>query len=482
MTHNLESYEPTFTRTAEDYRPFIGSARVEQLKRVAGACEGKSWVSVNSTLQGGGVAEKLRSVVPLARGLGIDAHWCAIRGRPEFFQITKKFHNLLQGLDQPISLEEIFGEYLDTIEENAENAYIDSDMIVVHDPQPLALTAAGVLSGPVIWRCHIDTSDPHRLLWRALLPYINQCSGAVFTQPEFVGHGVQKPVYEIAPCIDPLAEKNHDYSDREALDILAPLFDEHNVDPERPILAAISRYDIHKNQATIIQAFQRLREERKYDKPPYLIFLGNTAPDDPEGGAMLESLREEAGNDPDVRFWVNVADNDQVVGALAHLARVFIHISTREGFGLVVSEALWQGTPVIGSTAGGIPKQVVNGLTGYLVEPKDIDAVARLMARFLDDPGEAAVLGERGRAHVRDNFLLPELVSRYLTLLQHHAGLTDAPPHFQIGSNGNGRLPSAGTIASNGTVRRVTSVRRLGRRQRFKPAPTLTHPPDRIVP
>ena len=246
------------------------------------------------------------------------------------------------------------------------------------------------------------------------------------------------------------------YIDREALDILAPLFDEHNVDPERPILAAISRYDIHKNQATIIKAFQRLREERKFDKPPYLIFLGNTAPDDPEGGAMLESLRKEADNDPDVRFWVNVANNDQVVGALAQLARVFVHISTREGFGLVVSEALWQGTPVIGSTAGGIPKQVVNGVTGYLVEPKDVDAVARLMARFLDDPGEAAELGERGREHVRNNFLMPELVSRYLAILQHHAGLTDAPPHFQISSIGNGRPRSAGTITSNGAVRRVT--------------------------
>ena len=168
---------------------------------------------------------------------------------------------------------------------------------------------------------NIDTSEPHRLLWRALLPYINQCAGAVFTQPGFVGHGVRKPVYEISPCIDPLAEKNHHYSDREALDILTPLFNEHNIDPDRPILAAISRYDIHKNQATIIKAFKRLREERTYAEPPYLIFLGNTASDDPEGGAMLESLQKEAGDDPDIRFLVNVTNNDQVVGALGHLAR-----------------------------------------------------------------------------------------------------------------------------------------------------------------
>ena len=399
------------------------------------------------------MAEMLRSVVPLARSLGIDAHWCTIKGRPEFFHITKKFHNLLQGVEQPISLEEVFGEYLDTIEENAKNACIAADMIVVHDPQPLALTGMGVLSGHVIWRCHIDTSSPHRLLWRALLPYINECSGVVFTQPQFVGPGVRKPAYEIAPCIDPLAEKNRCYTDQEALDILASLFNEYNVDPDRPILAAISRYDIHKNQATIIKAFQRLREEKKYTTPPYLIFLGNTAPDDPEGGAMLEALRQQAGDDPDIRFWVNVSNNDQVVGALMHIARVFVHVSTREGFGLVVSEALWQGTPVIGSTAGGIPKQVVDGHNGYLVEPKDVEAAARLIARFLEDSHEAEVLGERGREHVRDHFLMPELIYRYLTLLQHHIGVAPDPPHFRIELNGDDRTHWVGTTNSNSHVR-----------------------------
>ena len=167
---------------------------------------------------------------------------------------------------------------------------------------------------------------------------------------------------------------------------------------------------------------------------------------------MLESLQKEAGGDPDIRFLVNVANNDQVVGALAHVARVFVHISTREGFGLVVAEALWQGTPVIGSTAGGIPKQVVDGINGYLVEPNDVDSVAKLMARFLDDPHEAAVLGKRGREHVRDNFLMPELVSRYLTLLRHHVDGTHEPPHFRMELNGNGWSRSNGTISSQGAT------------------------------
>ena len=316
-------------------------------------------------------------------------------------------------------------------------------MIVVHDPQPIGLTASGALFGNVLWRCHIDTSAPNRALWRFVLPYINQCAGAIFTQPEFVGAGLNVPVYQIAPCIDPLVDKNQICNDREAFDALDGLFSEHGVDPERPILAAVSRYDIHKNQGTILQAFRRLREERTYPRPPYLIFLGNTALDDPEGEGMLASLREQAGADPDVRFWVNVPDNDRVVGALMHLARSFIHVPTREGFGLVVTEALWQGTPVVGSKVGGVTKQVVDGKTGYVVDPRDVEAIASRMARVLDDPEEADALGKGGREHVRQNFLLPELVSRYLTLLQYYSGVSDTLPPFRLDSVSHNEIAQA---------------------------------------
>jgi trehalose synthase len=422
---NLES-------NIEDYSPYIGDSGVESLRRLAGLLEGKTWVSINSTFHGGGVAEMLRSTVPFARGLGVDARWYGIEGEKSFFQVTKKFHNLLQGVEQPLALDEIFTTYLETIDRIATNLSLTADMIVVHDPQPAGLLAKGVMFGNVLWRCHIDTSRPRQAVWRFLLPYINHSDGAIFTMPDFIGPGLNVPLYEISPCIDPLAVKNRQYAVSEARDVLAPLFNKSGVDPEKPILAAISRYDIHKNQETIIKAFRKLCETRRYDPAPNLIFLGNTATDDPEGGGVLEGLQSMAGDDPGIHFFVNVEDNDRVVGALMKLASGVVHVSTREGFGLVVTEALWQGTPVIGSTVGGITKQVIDGETGFLVQPLDVDAIAAQMAWLLDHPARAQAMGANAREHVRRRFLLPELVRSYLLLLRYYAGIDPEPPRFRL--------------------------------------------------
>jgi len=456
----LEEYQPEATLTIDEYEPYIGQERVDALKRLAGAVEGRGWANINSTFVGGGVAEMLRSVIPLACSLGIQARWSTIRGHDAFFQITKKFHNTLQGVDQPISLKELFETYLDNLAANAQNVQIESDLIIVHDPQPAALIMHGVLMGNVLWRCHIDTSTPNPTVWRFLAPYINQYAGAIFTMPEFAGPGLHIPQYQITPCIDPRAEKNRQYTEDQAKDILSPLFQQHHIDPDRPILAAISRYDIHKNQASILEAFKRLREKKASDPSPYLIFLGNTAIDDPEGEGMLAQLKAQAGDNPDIRFLVNVENNDQVVGSLMRLARGFVHVSTREGFGLVVSEALWQGTPVIGSRVGGIVQQVVDGKTGYLVEPLDVEAIATKMAQILDDPEQTAQLGKQAQAHVRQHFLLPELIRRYLVLLNYYTGVEQTAPAFRLNATSyrevvstmlpslNGR--SSSTSTSNG--------------------------------
>lgn len=461
----LEEYKPEATLTIDEYEPYIGQDQVEALKHLAGAVEGRGWANINSTFVGGGVAEMLRSVIPLACSLGVQASWSTIQGHDAFFQITKKFHNTLQGVDQPISLQELFETYLDTLAANAQNVQIESDLIIVHDPQPAALIMHGVFLGNVLWRCHIDTSTPNPTVWRFLAPYINQYAGAIFTMPEFVGPGLQIPQYQITPCIDPLAEKNQQYAENQAKDILAPLFQQHTIDPDRPILAAISRYDIHKNQASILKAFKRLREEKAYDPAPYLIFLGNTAADDPEGEAMLAQLKAQAGDDRDIHFWVNVENNDQVVGSLMRLARGFVHVSTREGFGLVVSEALWQGTPVIGSRVGGIVQQVVDGKTGYLVEPLDVEAIATKMARILDDPEQTAQLGKQAQAHVRQNFLLPELIRRYLTLLRYYTGVDQTRPTFRLNGTSyrevvSGLLPtpSSPQVTANGVGSHPTAT------------------------
>jgi len=429
---NLDQFDPRAVIQPDDYEPFIGRQRVDILKKLAEPLAGKEWTNINSTLMGGGVAEILRSMVPLARGLGLKAHWYSIRGNHIFFQTTKKFHNMLQGLDLPISMEEIFGAYLNTLEENARNISIASDLIVLHDPQPAGLINHGVLFGSILWRCHIDTSKPHNTVWRFLLPYINQFSGAIFTMPEFVGPGIQIPQYEVSPSIDPLAPKNKQVSREEALKILKPLFDKYNIDADRPIIAAISRYDIHKNQESSLIAFNKLRQEKKWNPPPYLIFLGNTANDDPEGDTVLEMLQNKAGEDPDIKFWVNVKNNDKVVGALMALARGFNHVSTKEGFGLVVAEALWQGTPVIGSKVGGIKKQIIDKENGFLVDPLDVNTIAEKMAWLLENEDQANQMGKNGQEHIRQNFLLPTLISKYLKLMKYHTIDRKAVPDFRL--------------------------------------------------
>lgn len=428
----LEEFTPPHTVSLDDYAPFIGAKGVEKLKRLAGPVQDKGWANVNSTLIGGGVAEMLRSVIPMARALGIDAHWYVIKGGDDFFQVTKKLHNMLQGIEMDISLEEIFHAYLNTIDENARNTFITSDLIVVHDPQPAAMVMNGVIYGNIIWRCHIDTSRPSSIIWRFLLPYINHCAGAVFTMPAYVGPGLHVPVYQITPCIDPLADKNRPYGEDEALRILSDLFNEHDVDPGRPILAALSRYDIHKNQAAIITAFKEYKAVFKPDPAPYLLFVGNTATDDPEGEAMLQALRGKAGDDPDIRFMVNVADNDRVIGSLMRLCKAFIHVPTREGFGLVVTEAMWQGAPVIGSRVGGIVEQVIDGETGILVDPLDHAAMAQGMHELLSDAEKARALGASGRDRVRRRFLIPELVRRYVTLMRFYSSVDREPPQFRL--------------------------------------------------
>lgn len=429
---SLDEFHPDVTISPDEYEPYIGHQRVEELKRLAAPLVGKSWANVNSTFTGGGVAEILQGVIPLARGLGVKARWFSIRGNIDFFKVTKKFHDMLQGVNGTISMEELFGTYLDTIKENAQGTIIDSDLVVIHDPQPVGLISAGVIFGNVIWRCHIDTSEPNRSIWRFLLPYINQCSGAIFTMPDFVGSGLQLPLYQIFPSIDPRAKKNHQTTEVEAQEILSPLFNESNIDPSRPILAAVSRYDIHKNQASIIKAFKKLKQEKKYKKPPYLIFLGNTAADDPSGGEMLKKLESLADEESDIKFWVNVQNNNAVVGALMSLAKGFIHVSTKEGFGLVVSEALWQGTPVLASNIGGIKRQVINGESGFLLHPKDIDTLADRMDYLLNNPSVATEMGAHGREHVRKSFLLPELMRKYLILMRYYTDIDRSLPDFRM--------------------------------------------------
>ncbi|MDP8299366.1 MAG: glycosyltransferase [Candidatus Tantalella remota] len=414
------------------YEPFVGKEFVDDLRFMAEPLHKKVWANVNSTFVGGGVAEMLQSVIPFARGIGIDARWFVVEGSDEFFSVTKKFHNLLQGVDQDITLEEIFHAYLDTLDEKTRDVRVVGHMVTIHDPQPAALIMNGNVYGHIIWRCHIDTSHASRRIWRFLLPYINQFEGAIFTAENFIKENVQIPAYEICPSIDPLRSKNRLRSREDSLRSLEKVFNENNIDPERPIIAAVSRYDVHKNQKTIIEAFKAVKTQLPKGIDPILVMAGNSATDDPEGIKMYEEIKNYAEGDKDIFLLLNVENNDEVIGSLMNIADCFVHVSTREGFGLVVAEAMWQGTPVIGSAIGGITKQVSHGHNGFLVEPHEVSEIARGIKSILEDKSLRQTLSKNARHTVGQHFLLPHMISKELLLMRYCLEIDNKTPSFRV--------------------------------------------------
>lgn len=425
-------YVPLKPVDVDLYEPFIGKEALDEIKFLAHPLRNKVWANVNSTFVGGGVAEMLQSVLPFARGLGIDARWFVIEGSEEFFTVTKKFHNLLQGVSQPITLEEIFHAYLDTIDQNTRNVKVVGHMVTVHDPQPAAIIMNGNVYGHILWRCHIDTTNASRRIWRFLLPYINQFAGAIFTAREFAKENLQVPTYEISPSIDPLRIKNKQRTRKEALAVLEDVFNRYNIDPCRPIVLAVSRYDIHKNQKGIIESFKLMKKNLSKGVHPILIIMGNSATDDPEGNKVYDEIKTLANGDKDIYLLLNVENNDEVVGSLMAIADCFVHISTKEGFGLVVTEAMWQGVPVIGSNVGGIPKQVKNGVNGFLVRPYGYDDIARAMKSFIEDKKLRVEFGDNARSHVRNNFLLPHMLQKELILMRYYLEIDNKIPGFRM--------------------------------------------------
>jgi len=415
----------------QTYAPVIGEKEVEALIRLAEPLQNVHWAHINSTYEGGGVAEILLGAVPIARGLGIKCTWYCMEAKDDFYVVTKKMHNAIQGVHQPFSLEDLFDRYIPTNKKNFNGFAIDADVTIVHDPQPCASIIHGNFSGKVIWRCHIDTTEASPLIWDFLLPYINSYDGAVFSHPDYIRKEVKTPAYIIHPAIDPLTEKNKEHTTEEAIATLDPLFKEYTIDPSRPIVLAVSRYDIHKNQKTIITAFRNLKQHQVFqDLKPQLIIVGNLASDDPEGRTMYADILQSINGDPDIYALLNIENNDENIGALMRLAEVFIHVSTKEGFGLVVTEAMWQGTPVIGSDVGGISLQVLDNETGLLVQPNEIDKISTHIVTLLSDKELKNTMGQAAKEHVRKNFLITRLVRDYLLLIRYSMGLVK--PSFAV--------------------------------------------------
>lgn len=415
----------------EIFEHLIGKDEIEELKQLAAPLENRRWSHVNSTYEGGGVAEMLQNIVPIARGLGLRTNWLCLEAEEDFFITTKKLHNAIQGVREDFHLQELFDIYIETNKKNFNGSVVEADLTIVHDPQPCASIIHGSYTGKVLWRCHIDTTAADQMIWNFLLPYINNYDGAIFSLSEFIKNGLRVPTYTIAPSINPLSVKNKERTKEQALNTLEPLLEEHRIDPERPIILAVSRYDIHKNQKTIVRAFQQLKRNGIYKKlRPQLVLVGNLASDDPEGQEMYDGILRQIDGDNDIFALLNIENNDENIGALMRIAGAYVHVSTKEGFGLVVTEAMWQGTPVIGSNIGGIKLQVLEGKTGFLVDPNDVDKISEHMSFFLRFPEEREKMGALARRHVGSNFLITHLLKKYLKLMRYVLGIEY--PHYAL--------------------------------------------------
>lgn len=393
-------------RKISHYEEIVGVEMIEEIRAAAQPLNGLSLLNINSTAVGGGVAEMLRTLIPLFNDIGIGTRWEVIEGTPLFFNVTKKIHNALQGENLRLS-EEMQAEYRGINRENAARIDLSADVVVIHDPQPLPLIDYRRRGGPWVWRCHIDLSNPNEDVWEKLKPYVLRYDAVVVSSESFKKADLPVKTYVIPPAIAPFSPINHHLTKDEVNAKLA----EYKIPQDKPLIVQVSRFDKWKDPLGVIEVFSRVRKEAD----ARLVMLGNMASDDPEGPTIYENVRKAAAGIPDVHL---ITETDPLlVNALQRAAAVVLQISLKEGFGLTVSEALWKGTPVIATNVGGIPLQIEDGKTGYLVTPQDYESMSARVLDILSDPDLRAKLGETGREHVREKFLMPRLIHDWLNLI-----------------------------------------------------------------
>ena len=409
------------------YRPYMDSDLADELTSVAAELRGARVAHLNATAIGGGVAEILQSMVPLFNALGVATERVVINPtEAEFFQVTKKIHNLLQGAEGSLSEPELetYHRNLRQVAKAMSRDQLAADVWFMHDPQLLPL--AGMLrhgrpcggNAAWLWICHIDLTRPNQSAIDSLLPMHRDYDHLIFSLQQYVPvkQVAGKPVYIAPPAIDPLVEKNNPMDEGKAWDIVASM----GIDRNRPLITQVSRFDLWKDPWGVIDAFRLARESVPGIQ---LALLGlSQASDDPEAGEILSSVVTHAAGDPDIHLFHDPrsipVDNDQVVNALQMASSVLVQKSTREGFGLTVTEGMWKGKPMIGGNAGGIRIQIDDGQNGYLVSSPE--ECARRMVTLLQDSELAAFIGAAGRASVRRRFLLPRLALDYLKVAREH--------------------------------------------------------------
>ncbi len=408
-----------------DYAELIGEEKIDFIRSEASALKEKSVAHVSSTYYGGGVAEILGSQMGLLNDAGVKTEWRLLKGSPDFFNVTKKMHNSLQGAEVSIGKEER-QLYEETNAYNAAFTHLEGyDAVIVNDPQPLPLVTHYSKKLPWmfkpfsfvvrlkqlpknqvwVWRCHIDLSRPYAPTWDYLKQFVEKYDAVVVSEEQY-RTALEKPEFVIAPAIDPFSTKNA-YMNRERAE---KLLERHGVDTSIPIVAQVSRFDVWKDPLGVIRAFKRMRKNARCQ----LVLLGNMATDDPEGEKIYAQVLNEAQKENDIH--AICLQSDQLVNALQRTASVVVQKSLREGFGITISEALWKGTPVVASRVGGIPLQVQDGVNGYLVENEE-QCASRIL-HLLKNKKKAEKMGRNGRELVKEKFLMTRLVFEEVKMLK----------------------------------------------------------------
>jgi trehalose synthase len=388
-----------------DYAALLGTGEIDELRVLAKPLRGRSIEMINSTAVGGGVAEILNRLLPLAEELELNMRWEVMTGGEDFYGVTKAFHNALHGAPYHADPKD-FEIFLACNELNRARLKLDAEFMIIHDPQPAALIDGRKKNGNHwAWRCHIDLSHPNRAVWDFLDRFVARYDAAMFSSPEF-SRALAIPQYLFYPAIDPLSEKNRELE----TGFVARTLAQYQIDPLRPILTQISRFDRLKDPIGVIRAYRIVK--RYFDCQ--LVLAGGGASDDPEGAVVLKEVRQEANGEADIHIIELPAWAPLEVNALQRASTIVIQKSLREGFGLTVSEALWKKKPVVASAVGGIPVQIIHKHTGLLAH--SVEGAAYQIRYLLSHPDIAAKLGENGHEHVKANFLITQKLKRYLTL------------------------------------------------------------------
>src|SRR5208283_1073373 len=371
------------------------------LQKLCDKLSKRSFLHVNSTKVGGGVAEILQRMVPILNDLGVDARWEVIEGDDKFFEITKKIHNAIQGHPESIT-KDMWQYHFEVNKKNVEKLNLDADAVLIHDPQPCPLIEFKK-RGKWMWRCHIDMSSPVKNVSNHLMKYCGKYDAAVFSVAKFA-QAMTIDEFIIPPSIDPLSEKNRELTEEEIKATAEKL----HIPTDRPILLQVSRYDRFKDPVGVIRAYKMVK---KYNDC-ILVLAGSPASDDPEGAIVLKEVEDSAADDHDIYTLLLPPFSDRDINALQRIASVVLQKSLKEGFGLTVSEALWKGKPVIGGATGGIPLQILHGITGFLVH--SIEGTAFRIRQLLNNPEMGKKMGENAKEYVRSNFLITRQIRDYL--------------------------------------------------------------------